>query len=62
MNLQKAGEFPIRLPGQSPPISREKQEVAQLGQSGVEASQSVCDGLTGMARQMCYASEYNVMI
>ena len=63
MNLQRTEQLPIRLPDQSPPISREKhRQGADLGQSGVEASQSVCDGLSGLARQMCYATEYGVMI
>jgi len=63
MDLQRADQVPIRLPDQSPPISREKRgQGADLGQSGVEASQSACDGLSGLARQMCYATEYGVMI
>jgi len=28
----------------------------------VEASQTVCDDLRGLARQMCYAVEYGVSI
>lgn len=63
MDLQRAEQVPIRLPNQNPPISREKNgQGADLGQSGVEASQSACDGLNGLARQMCYATEYGVMI
>jgi len=27
---------------------------------GLHASQSSCDGLTGLAQQMCYAVMYNV--
>ena len=30
--------------------------------AGVEAAQSVCDNLTGLAQQMCYAVEYGVNI
>jgi len=37
-------------------------EEAHLGQSGVEASQTACDNLRGLARQMCYATEYGVSI
>lgn len=63
MDLQRAEQIPIRLPDQNPPISREKHGQGDgLGQSGVEASQSACDSLSGLARQMCYATEYGVMI
>jgi hypothetical protein len=29
-------------------------------EEGVEASQTHCDSLTGLAQQMCYALEYGV--
>lgn len=51
----------LRLPIQSPPVSREL--TARQGyesDAGVEAAQSACDKLTGMAQQMCYALEYGV--
>jgi hypothetical protein len=51
----------LRLPPQSPPVSRKL--VADQGiddAPGVEPAQSVCDSLTGLAQQMCYAVEYNV--
>lgn len=63
MNDQRAEQVPNRLPDQSPPINRDKQNKdGYFSESGVAASQSVCDGLTGLARQMCYATEYGVMI
>jgi len=63
MNLTGAAQPTIRLPVQSPPISRDNwMGEAGLGHSGVEASQTVCDGLKGLARQMCYATEYGVSI
>lgn len=51
----------LRLPKQSPPVSRE----IVTGQcyetvAGIEAAQTVCDNLTGLAQQMCYALEYGV--
>ena len=47
----------LRLPIQGPPVSRE----LMTGQGyenagGVEAAQTVCNRLTGLAQQMCYAS------
>jgi hypothetical protein len=63
MDFPGAKQLTIRLPVQSPPISRDnRMEEAHLSQSGVEASQTVCDGLRGLARQMCYAVEYGVSI
>jgi hypothetical protein len=64
MKLSGAEQPTIRLPVQSPPISRESRaEEAHLSQqAGVEASQTACDGLRGLARQMCYAVEYGVSI
>jgi len=51
----------LKLPRQCPPVRRElfaPQEQAK--QNGVAASQTPCDNLTGMARQMCFASQYGV--
>lgn len=63
MTEQRPQQVPNRLPDQAPPISREKQNKdGYLGQPGVAASQSACDGLTGLAQQMCYATEYGVLI
>jgi hypothetical protein len=56
-------EPPLKLPLQTPPVQRNSfmtEEHAQDG--GVEASQTPCDNLTGMARQLCFASEYGVDI
>ena len=63
MNRQEADQVTSRLPDQSPPISRGKRtEEAHLSQSGMAASQTACDDLRGMARQMCYAAEYGVSV
>lgn len=51
----------LKLPQQAPPIRRDPsntQEYARKG--GVEAAQTPCDNLTGMARQLCYSSQYGV--
>jgi hypothetical protein len=52
----------VELPIQSPPICRELLTTSTTlsGNAGVEPSQSVCDGLTGMAQQLCYALEYGI--
>jgi hypothetical protein len=51
----------LRLPPQSPPVSRERAACREFdGTPGVEPAQSVCDSLTGLAQQMCYAVEYGV--
>lgn len=52
-----------RLPLQSPPVSRDGVAPAHPdGRSGVAAAQSACSHLTGLARQMCYSSVYDVSI
>ena len=51
------------LPIQAPPVRRDEPEsrpARASAQHGVEASQSACSNLTGMARQLCYASQYGV--
>ena len=57
-------QLTIRIPVQSAPVSRDewRKKDANLPQSGVTASQTVCDDLRGLARQMCYAVEYGVSI
>jgi hypothetical protein len=51
----------MQLPVQSPPVYRELLlNQFQLGEGGIEPSQSACDSLTGMAQQMCYALEYGI--
>jgi hypothetical protein len=48
----------IRLPVQSPPVVR---DVTNQGHqtsenaTGVQAAQTGCEGLTGLAQQMCYS-------
>jgi hypothetical protein len=51
------------LPIQAPPVRRDEpgfRPARASTQHGVGASQSACSNLTGMARQMCYASQYGV--
>jgi hypothetical protein len=51
----------MRLPPQSSPIYRDlPTRQAYLKGAGIETSQSPCDSLYGMARQMCYALEYGI--
>jgi hypothetical protein len=51
----------LKLPVQSQPVIRDTRGgQGYLNGSGVEAAQSVCDGLTGLAQQMCYAVVYGV--
>jgi hypothetical protein len=60
----------INLPVQSPPVHRadgsqgalENQQGHQANDSctGVQAAQTPCDGLTGLAQQMCYAVIFGV--
>jgi len=53
----------MKLPIQSAPVLRSATDQSgQTSQSsgGVEASQSACDGLTGLAQQMCYAAIYGI--
>jgi hypothetical protein len=51
----------MQLPVLSSPVPREllAKEV-QVCHAGVEPSQSVCDNLTGMSQQICYALEYGI--
>lgn len=52
----------MKLPVQRPPVGRNTWDGGgtRRGSAGVEASQTVCDGLTGLAQQMCYAVSYGV--
>jgi hypothetical protein len=52
----------INLPVQSPPVHRADGSQGALENSwaGVQAAQTPCDGLTGLAQQMCYAVLYSV--
>ncbi len=52
----------LRLPVQAA-VSRELAAGQGYENSaGVEAAQSVCDNLTGLAQQMCYAVDYGINI
>jgi len=51
----------MRLPQQSPPVERNLlMSQARLSNIGVEAAQTPCDYLPGLAQQFCYASLYGV--
>jgi hypothetical protein len=53
----------MKLPAQRPPVGRtvwHGSGGAQRGGPGVLASQTGCEGLTGLAQQMCYAVRYGV--
>jgi hypothetical protein len=53
----------MMLPAQSSPVGRRLWDDSGGGRrdgAGVEASQTSCDGLTGLAQQMCYAVSYGV--
>jgi hypothetical protein len=53
-----------RLPVQSPPVVRyvvssQGHQSSENG-AGVQAAQTGCEGLTGLAKQMCYGVIYGV--
>lgn len=53
----------MNLPLQAWPVTRDPRLVLgkpALGSTGVTAAQSACDNLTGLAQQMCIATEYGV--
>lgn len=53
----------IRTPIQAPPVARdERGEAASSTGVGVLPARSACSGLPGMARQMCYASQYGISV
>ena len=55
----------MKIPMQSPQVYRQlfsTEGRGSVSEVGAEAAQSVCDDLTGMAQQICYAVEYNVSI
>jgi len=53
----------LTLPVQSPPVERQSlgfEGTSQPSGAGLVPSKTVCDGLTGLAQQMCYAVTYGV--
>lgn len=53
----------MKLPAQSAPVGRglwDDSAGRRQDGAGVIASQTACDGLTGLAQQMCYAVSYGV--
>jgi hypothetical protein len=65
MNDRAANSQPtVRLPIQSRPVHRDDWTIPSACETarGVEAAQSLCTDLHGMARQMCYATQYGVSV
>jgi hypothetical protein len=62
--LGRPRESAMNMPMQSPPVYRDDRPSGSPGQNsaGVEAAQSRCSHMTGMARQMCYATLYGVSV
>jgi hypothetical protein len=53
----------MQLPVQSQPVERDLVSSAAVdGAGGIQPSQDACANLTGLAQQMCYATEYGVSI
>ncbi|MGH3921747.1 MAG: hypothetical protein ACRDTT_02535 [Pseudonocardiaceae bacterium] len=55
----------INLPIQARPVSRDDDWVGPPTQDphgGVEAARSRCSSMRGLARQMCYATNYGVSV
>ena len=56
----------MNLPVQAPPVTRDPRLITEKpglgGGPGLTPSQSVSDNLTGLAQQMCVATEYGVSI
>ncbi len=51
----------MRLPPQSPSVFRDLlMSQASLQDAGVEAAQTPCDALPGLAQQVCYALVYGI--
>jgi hypothetical protein len=58
----RKGMKTMELPIQAPPVCRELlgDQASVEPVDGVEAAQSACDGLTGLAQQICYALKYGI--
>jgi hypothetical protein len=53
----------MQLPVQSLPVERNLVSSSAInGANGIQPSQDVCAHLTGLAQQMCYATQYGVSI
>ena len=53
----------LTLPPQALPVRRDEPLPARSDNApGVEAAQSACSGLKGLARQMCYATNYGISV
>jgi hypothetical protein len=51
----------MKIPLQIPPVRRDFQaDPPCQAEGGVAPSQTPCDSLTGMARQLCYGLEYGI--
>lgn len=55
----------ITPPIQAPPVARDERGGAASStgvERGVQPARSACSGLPGVARQMCYASQYGMSV
>jgi len=54
----------MQLPVQSAPVYRESltNQAYLNGTNAVESAQSMCDGLTGLAQQICYGLEFGISV
>jgi len=52
----------LRLPVQAAVSRQPMSGQGNQNGTGVEAAQTDCDNLTGLAQQMCYAAQYGVNI
>jgi hypothetical protein len=55
----------MNLPPQAEPVTRTlllPSQTPVTGGDGVTASLSACDNLTGLARQMCYGTQYGISV
>jgi hypothetical protein len=63
-NPSPPGRQTIKLPIQARPVHRDgwTAPAAREPASGMQAAQSECSDLRGLARQMCYAAQYGVSV
>jgi hypothetical protein len=51
----------LMLPIQARPVRRSDWTAPSAqGEEGIQAAQSLCDNLTGMAQQLCYCMNYGI--
>jgi hypothetical protein len=55
----------MNLPPQAEPVARTlllPGQTPATGGDGVTPAKSACDNLTGLARQMCYGTQYGISV